>query len=653
MEAAARTRRTRFGAFEVDLRSGEVYKHGIRLKLQDQPFQVLAFLLEHSGDVVTRDELRQKLWPADTFLDFDNGLNSAIKKLRDVLGDSAEEPRYIETLPRRGYRFIAAVDLPAAGSAQPAAAGAERLLSQPGATDVAPWALSSGRLRNALLTAVAATLVVALVVAFNVGGVRTRFLGKPGPARIESIAVLPLVNLSADSEQEYFAAGVTEALITDLGKISALRVISHTSVMQYKDTKKPLPEIARELKVDVLVEGMVARSGDRVRITANLVQASPEKHLWADSYERNLGDILMLQDDVARAIANGIQIKLTPQEQARLASARPVNPEAHEAYLRALYSFYQGRNQGDSQLYNRYFSQSIEQYQEAVRLDPGYPQAYAGLARAYHWLASGLEVEQADLPTKSRQAAEKALALDERLAEAHAALGYVAFRFEWDFPRAEQEFRRAIELNPNYEEAHHGYGIYLSTVGRTTEAFSELNLVRELDPANLSIQETLAGVCTCAGQYDRAIGILQSLLATQPNAADFHEELVTAFIEEGEVAQGLEEARRAVQLAPYEPGKRATLVFAEAASGDRIAARKTLRELNELSRTKTVSPVLLAIAHAALGENDRAFELLRAAVARRDSDLSDLIYLKCDPMLRPLQADPRFRAVMRQTGLPE
>jgi TolB-like protein/DNA-binding winged helix-turn-helix (wHTH) protein len=281
MEAAARTRRTRFGAFEVDLCSGEVYKHGIRLKLQDQPFQVLAFLLEHSGDVVTRDELRQKLWPADTFLDFDNGLNSAIKKLRDVLGDSAEEPRYIETLPRRGYRFIAAVDLPAAGSAQPAAAGAERLLSQPGATDVAPRALSSGRLRNALLTAVAATLVVALVVASNAGGVRTRFLRKPGPARIESIAVLPLVSLSLDSEQEYFAEGVTEALITDLGKISALRVISHTSVMQYKDTKKPLPEIARELKVDVLVEGMVARSGDRVRITANLVQACLPKTLFS------------------------------------------------------------------------------------------------------------------------------------------------------------------------------------------------------------------------------------------------------------------------------------------------------------------------------------------------------------------------------------
>lgn len=623
----------RIGAWLIQPQLHTIARDAQVTHVEPKAMQVLVYLAEHADQVVPKERLISAVW-TDTFVT-DDVLIRCISELRKAFDEDAKDPKVIGTIPRGGYRLVAPV-VPVAPEETKAAATAK---PQPRAS-----------LSRAGLGAVFALLVLlaGAAVYWTLFSPRAH----PPAGRI-MLAVLPFQNLSGDPEQEYFSDGLTAEMISQLGRLppEQLGVIARTSAIQYKNTKKSAAEIGRELGADYLVEGSVQRAGERVRIRTELVKVRDQTHLWAETYERNLRDILTLQAEVSNAIAGEIRIKLTPQEEARLATARPLNPQAHEAYLRALYSFYQGRNQGTSQTYNRYFSQSIEQYQEAIRLDPGYPQAYAGLARAYHWLASGLEVQQADLPAKSRQAAEKALALDERLAEAHAALGYVAFRFEWDFPRAEQEFRRAIELNPNYEEAHEGYGMYLSTVGRITDAFSELNLVRELDPANLSFQETLALLCTSAGQYDRAIGILQSLLATQPNAADFHEDLVTAFIEKGEVAQGLEEARRAVQLAPDEPGKRATLVFAEAASGDRIAARKTLGELNELSRTKTVSPVLLARAHAALGENDRALELLGAAVARRDSDL---IYFKCDdPMLRPLQADPRCRAVMRQTGLPE
>ncbi|MEJ2008307.1 MAG: winged helix-turn-helix domain-containing protein [Acidobacteriota bacterium] len=304
----------RFGVFELDLRAGELRKQGLKVRLQERPLQILALLLENPGEVVTREELRRQLWPADTFVDFDHSVNTAIKKLREALGDSAENPRFVETLPRHGYRFIATID---SGAAVHEPQKGVSLAKPPRARRVA--ALVAG--------GVAAILV--LLVAFDVAGLRGRLLSSVGAShdvplpKIESIAVLPLENLSGDPAQEYFADGMTEELITDLGKISALRVISRTSVMRYKGTRKPLPEIARELHVDGIVEGTVLRSGNRVRITANLMYARTDRHLWAQAYERNLGDVLSLQDEVARNVASQIRIKVTSQEQARLASARP------------------------------------------------------------------------------------------------------------------------------------------------------------------------------------------------------------------------------------------------------------------------------------------------------------------------------------------
>jgi TolB-like protein/DNA-binding winged helix-turn-helix (wHTH) protein len=323
----------RFDIFELDLRAGELRKRGVKLRLLGQPLEVLAILLQRAGDVVTREELRAQVWTADTFVDFDHSLHNAIARIREVLGDSAETPRYIETLPRRGYRFIVPVESQA--SALPGSNVIPAATSSSGATSAGNQVVSRVYGRRAKVLALTFAVAIALLVGLSLSSVRERLLGRPSPPpRIESLAVLPLANLSGNPDQDYFADGMTEALVTDLGKISALRVISRTSVMQYKGTKMPLPEIARELNVDALVEGTVSRSGNHLRITTNLVQASPEKHLWAESYESEVGDILTVQGQVAQAVAREIQVKLTPEEQKLLGNARPVNPKAHDDYLK-------------------------------------------------------------------------------------------------------------------------------------------------------------------------------------------------------------------------------------------------------------------------------------------------------------------------------
>jgi TolB-like protein/DNA-binding winged helix-turn-helix (wHTH) protein len=419
----------RIGAWLIQPQLHTIARNGEVTHVEPKAMRVLVYLAEHADQVVPKERLISAVW-ADTFVT-DDVLTRCISELRKAFDDDAKDPKVIETIPRGGYRLVAPVWAPEETEAA-------------ATTNPQPRAVLS---RAGIRAVVTFLLLLGAVAVYW-----TRFSPRAHPpaGRI-MLAVLPFQNLSGDPEQEYFSDGLTAEMISQLGRLppERLGVIARTSAIQYKNTKKSAAEIGRELGADYLVEGSVQRAGERVRIRTELVQARDQTHLWADTYERNLRDVLALQAEVANAIAGEIRIKLTPPEEARLASARPLNPQAHEAYLRALYSFYQGRNQGNSELYNRYFSQSIEQYQEAIRLDPSYPQAYAGLARAYHWLASGLDVQQPDLPAKSRQAAEKALALDDRLGEAHASLGYVAFRFEWDFPRAEQEFRRAIELNPN------------------------------------------------------------------------------------------------------------------------------------------------------------------------------------------------------------
>ena len=622
--------RVRFGAFEADLRSGELRKHGMKIKLQDQPFQILAMLLECPGEIVPREELRHKLWPADTFVDFDVGLNTAIKRLRDALGDSAESPRYVETLPRRGYRFVAAVerieDLTIHSERAPGRRMKALAVLQPGK----PW-IAGGML--------AALLV--LFVGFNIGGLRQRFLRTSAATKVQSIAVLPLENLSGDPAQEYFADGITEALITDLGKIGQLRVISRTSVMRYKDTKKSLQEIARELQVDALVEGTVARSGDRVRITANLVQASPEKHLWADSFERELRDVLALQDDVSRAIANGIRVKLTQQEQARLASAHPVNPEAYEAYLVGRY-FYDKLWPGGPK--------ASEYFELAIEKDPAWALPYSGLADSY--LTAGVNTA---IPNESCRKA-KAVALeavkrDDEAAETHGILADVEFWCDWDWVGAEREIRQAIELNPNFAGAHSSHGRYLLIMGRTDEGLAETKRAVELDPLSFGIRWNRWLLLYMLGQYDGASEQCRKIQELNPNHPNGHMYCGDVEVQKGNLAEAIRELQEAVSLSEGRlPRPVAHLAYAYALAGRRSDAQNLLAKLLTMSNpVGYLPPVLVARVYAGLGQKQDAFAWLEKAYQARGMDLLELKY---DPRFASLRSDPRFADLVRRIGLP-
>jgi TolB-like protein/DNA-binding winged helix-turn-helix (wHTH) protein len=441
VEPPAQATRMCFGPFEADLLSGELRKYTVRLKLQDQPFQVLALLLEHASDVVTREELRQRLWPADTFVDFDTGLNSAVKKLRDVLADSADEPRYIETIPRRGYRFIVPLVDPNSATVpsstpEPGLHAAHETPSSQPAGSVVTSALSSFFTRLRLLFAAAALLLllVACFLVYRNAGSR----GTKQPA-IKSLAVLPLKNLSGDASQDYLADGMTEALIGTLSRIHNLRVISRTSVMRFKDTHLSVPEIARTLQVDAIVEGSVIRDGARIRVHAQLIRAATDEHFWSETYDRELRDVLSLQSDVAQSIARKVEVTVTGEEHARLSSARTVDPEAYEAYLKGRY--YWNKRTADS------MPKAALYFEHAISKDPGYGAPYSGLADCNSGLAWHGFMSPAEVLPKAYASAQKAVEIDPQSAEAHASLALV-LDHKWDWAGAEVEFKRAFELNP-------------------------------------------------------------------------------------------------------------------------------------------------------------------------------------------------------------
>ncbi len=625
----------RFGVFEVDLRAGELRKQGLKIKLQEQPFQVLVMLLERAGEVVTREELHEKVWGSDTFVDIEHGLATAVKKIREALGDDAETPRYVETLPRRGYRFIYPVESVAAVSGrrkEPALA--ERRYRVP-----RRWLLA--------LAAVILLAVAAVLLALNVAGLRDRLLTAVRARRavplqeIKSIAVLPLENLSGDPEQEYFADGMTDELITNLGKIGALRVISRTSVMQYRKAPKPMPEIARELNVDAVVEGSVLRAGDRVRITTQLVHAPTDQQLWAESYERDLRDVLALQREVARAIANGIKIKLSPDEETRLATTRPVNPEAHKAYLKGLY--YQQKYTEEA------LRLSFKYFEEAIQRDPNYAHAYVGLSVSYLFSARLQFLSADEVSAKIRAAAIKALELEETLADAHSVLGYVLDRYEWDSVGAEREFKRALDLNPNHAFAHADYANYLAERGRHEEAIAVAKRAEELDPLSIGGARA-AWVYYMARQYDQAIEQLRRILEAQPMDAFAHSVLGEAYVQKGMYEEAVVEFQQAITLTPGSPWPLTELGNAYAVAGKRGEALKILAQLKQrLSRGTYVSPYDMAVVYAGLGEKAQAFECLEKARGKR---AEGVYWVKVDPRLDPLRSDPRFQDLLRRMNFP-
>ena len=635
----------RFGVFELDRRSGELRKQGVRVRVQEQPLRVLEALLAEPGEPVTREALRQRLWPDDTFVDFDNGLNRAINRLRAALGDEADNPRFIETLERRGYRFIAPVglvDMPSSPAPAPAPE------TTPSAPETTTPPTGRGRGRNVWLAgALAAAALLAVLIAFT--PVLRRSADTPDHPRIRSLAVLPLANLTGDPAQEYFSDGMTDALITNLASLPALRVISRQSVMRYKGSATPLPEIARELGVEGVVQGSVVRSGGRVRITAQLVHAPTDRHLWAHSYERRLEDVLALQGELARAIAEAVQISVGTKEGRRLDVQRAVKPDAYDAYLLGWHQGNQRTEQG--------LDRALGHFRAAVASDPDFALAHAGLALTYGPRQVYAYVPPGTGLAEQKAAALKALELDPGLAEARVALG-AARTIEWDWDGAEAEFRSALELNPSSSVGHGFYAWHLRSRGLLAESLRHHRRALELDPLNVLVNRGLALTLAALGQDEAALAQWNRALELDLDHPYTHLGLALLHFERGRRGEGSRHLERASGVALEGPLGMASLAVAQAASGDRHEARRLLDNLEAESARRYVSPVLPAMIHAALGENDRAFVLLDKACAARDpalisiqvGDIGALLHLaRAD--LAALRADPRFGTLLGRMGL--
>lgn len=619
-----------FGPFRLDPRKRRLMRDGEPVRLTPKALDLLLVLIEKRGRTVEKDELLEKVW-AGTVVE-ENNLNQNITALRKSLGDSRQDSQYIATVPGIGYRFVADVRKVNDEVLPQSREGAKE-------EDVSFAPLrektSGARVFRYALLILAPLVLAALVYAWY-----TR--EKPRPA-VFAIMVLPLANLSSDPEQEYFADGITDALIGDLAKISGLHVISRTSSMHYKGTKKSLPEIARELRVDAVVEGTVQRSGDRVVIRAQLIHAATDVHLWVQDYEREMRDVLDLQSEIAQAIARQVQIRMTPDEEARLASSHPVRPKAFDLYLQGRYLYWNKRTEEN-------LDKAIEHFQNAIKEDSSFAQAHAGLADCYN--ALGTVMVSALSPIESRRlaetAAKKALELDPALADAHTALAYVKTH-NWNWVAAEQGYKRALELNPNYANAHNFYANYLMMQGRTDEAIAAANRARELDPFSLAISSQRGFLLENARRYDDAIEQLRAVIAMDPNHYHAHWVLGHTYVAKGQFEEAIVAAQKAVDLSGRAPGALGMLGLAYGVGGHEAEARKVLNELLKLSETRYVTPAALVNVYIGLGDKDQAFVWLEKAYLERSNYLA---FLKVFPIVDPLRSDPRFNDLVRRVGLP-
>ena len=618
------TERVQFGVFELDLQSAELRKSGVKVKLQEQPLKILQTLLENPGQIVTREELRGRIWPADTFVEFDQGLYNAMARLRDTLGDASENPRFIQTVARRGYKFIAPVTLPAGESSSAISPK----------TEVVRWPWVHRWISSVLAGLLGGALLLVVVFVFDFAGAREWLLSRISPIR--SLAVLPLQNLSNDPQQDYFADGMTDELITELAQVGNLRVISRTSSMSYKSTKKTLPQIARELNVDAVLEGSVARSGERVRITAQLIQAQGDRHIWAHSYERDLRNVLDLQGEIARDIVGEVRANLRPTP-----SARQVNPESYEAYLR-------GRHDLNNATSEAALESSISNFRLAIAKDPQSGLAYSGLAVAYAALADFYRAPNEVMP-EAKVAATSALHLDETLSEAHDALGWVEFTYEWNWPLAEQHLKRALELNPYNALAHDHYAYFLASLGGRDEAFAENQLGRELDPFSLTILADSSLYFYMGRQYDRAIDQGQKALQLDPNCLTCRTYVALSQVQKGQFKEATEQIKP-VKFPEAAPIDVATTVSILALAGETTRAASLEESLQVHMPRRYTCPYEIATGYTALGKKDDAFKWLQKAY---ETHSMCVVWLNAEPRFDPLRSDPRFAALVRQVGLPE
>jgi TolB-like protein/DNA-binding winged helix-turn-helix (wHTH) protein len=625
-----------FGPYALDLRSGELRKFGTRVKMGEQAFQILCLLLERPGEMVSREELRAKLWADDTFVDFDHGLNSAVQRLRDCLSDSAGKPRWIETIPRRGYRFIGQVEwsdqghpsetLPKIGSRDEISDDAQR--SAIAESSEAPREVNGIGRRIALLAAVALVLFLAAIPMVK------RFRGAASAKQallIKSLAVLPLENLSGDPAQEYFADGMTDEVITMLAKNPSLRVISRTSVMQYKKVHRPLREIAQELGVDGILEGSVERNGNRVHVTAQLIHAASDTHVWAESFDRDLSDVGSLQNELAQNIAR--QVGATTSASGK--PERRIKPEAHDTYLLGRYYWFAGE-----------YDKSRPYFQKAIDLQPDYAAAWSGLADSYVASAvSGRSRPEAVMP-QGEAAAQKALELDASLAEAHNSVAAAYFFDRWDWVDAERESARAVELNPGFAEAHRLRSYVLDSLNHRDEALQEQRKAMELDP--LTSPDGPGWTLIHARQFDAALSEARIRVEAQPNNADVHALLSVAYLFKGMEKESEQESERSLQImGENELAAQEQRAFHR--GGFHATLEWNLSVYQQRAAKRYVSPIIFAWAYAQLRRKEETLRYLEQAYEER---APNMVWVQGFPDFDFVHPEPRYRAIIKKMGLP-
>jgi len=606
----------RFDDFEMDLHAGELRKGGQVVSLPPQPFKVLSLLVRRTGELVTRDEIRQEIWGDQTAVDFERGLNFAINKIRSALGESAEAARYVETLPRRGYRFLRPVET------APESLPAETIPVE-----------TVQRRKRRLIPALGGGLVLLLLGGY-LGAQYWRASG-----RIRSIAVLPFENLSHDAADDYLADGTTEALITDLGRVSTLPVTSKTSSGRYRKSAKTLTEIARELKAGAIVEGAVLRSGDRLRVSVQLIDAGADRQIWSDSYDRRLGDVLTLQGEIAAAIAEAIRARVTPEQKLELTRPRPVNPEAYQLYVRGRFFWNKATADGSRR--------AIADFEQALTFDPHFALAYAGLADAYAGLPVFLGTPAAEAYSKAKKAADRALAIDPNLVEAVNVLAEVA-EYSWNWREAERLFQRVFRMNPSYAQAYHDYGFYLIAMGRVKDATLWTEKACMLDPLSVYYASDLALDPYLLRDYEEAIRQLNRVLAMDPQYATTHLYLALPYAAKRDYDRAIASAQKSFELDSENPFNLSTLAYVYGQAGKLGAARQTLERLTGMSRRQPVSAFHFGLAYLGMGDHERAINSFLKAYEER---FYVLILMKTMPAFDPLRADPRFQELLSRMGI--
>jgi TolB-like protein/DNA-binding winged helix-turn-helix (wHTH) protein/Flp pilus assembly protein TadD len=616
----------RFGVFEVDLEAGELRKHGLRIRPPHQSFRVLQILIERPMQVVSRDELRRLLWPADTFVEFDHNLNNAVSRLREALGDDADNPRFVETLPRRGYRFIAPVETPDPGPAsvppvEPPAVADRATTRRVG------W--------KGLTLAVVAAAVTVLGAWLGLGSRPA----SPSPAQT-TVAVLPLVagDDTDGSADRYVAFGMTEALITELSRVGALNVISQTSVMQYKGVRKPLKQIADELGAGTIVEGSVLREGDQVRITIQLIDADSDTHLWAQSYGRHTSAALADQRELAREVAGIIRSRIAPSDRTVAPLIERTNAAAYEAYVKGRYFIQQATE--DSWAKGRDF------FEQSIAADEGFAPAHVGLSTYYGITDS---IPPAEAMPKARASALRALELDNTLAAAHAALGYVHYFGDWNWVETERSFARAIELDPSDAWSRRWLALYMSAIGRSATAIEEIEHAIKLDPVSVSPYDAAAAIYFDARRFDKIIEMAGRINELSPNDPRALAHLATAYFHQRKWDQAIAAAQQGVDLTGRTPVFLCLLAAAQHGAGRREQAGRTLAEVMRLADNGYVPDVFLALTHLWTRGPDAAAPFLRRALERRDGYL---VIMKSTPWFDPMRGHSGYEDVVRRMNFP-